>query len=342
MSSAVLDLHQAYAAKNPPKMAYDINRDVYRQADEVREKYLELLGMPEKTVESVPEIEFISDADPRFDEIRFKFESEPGLFIPAHMLLPKGIYKSGKKLPVVIGLQGHSTGMHISLGRPKYPGDEQTISGGDRDFAIQAVALGYAAVAMEQRGFGELDGTVSQGAGRCHQNAVQAMMLGRTMIGERAHDVSCLIDALGSFAECDTDKIGLMGNSGGGTATFYTACAEPRVKVAMPSCAFCSLHDSIFSLHHCICNYIPQLYKYFEMGDLALLIAPRPLIVVCGKDDRIFPLEGVQREFATVQKIYDAMGVPNNCALVIGQEGHRFYAAQSWPVYAEMLGKVQK
>ena len=327
MSSAVLDLHQAYAAQNPPKMAYDINRDVYRQAAEAKEKYLELLGMPETTVESVPEIEFISDADPRFDEIRFKFESEPGLFIPAHLLLPKGVYKSGKKLPVVIGLQGHSTGMHISLGRPKYPGDEQTISGGDRDFAIQAVALGYAAVAMEQR---------------CHQNAVQAMMLGRTMIGERAHDVSALIDALGQFPECDVNKVGLMGNSGGGTATFYTACVEPRVKVAMPSCAFCSLHDSIFSLHHCICNYIPQLYKYFEMGDLALLIAPRPLIVVCGKDDRIFPLEGVQREFATVQKIYDAMGVPNNCALVIGQEGHRFYAAQSWPVYAEMLEKVQK
>ena len=341
MSQAVLDLHQAYAAQHPPIMGFDINRDVFRQAAEVREKYLELLGMPEKTVESKPEIEFISDADPRFDEIRFKFESEPGLFIPAHLLLPKGIYKSGKKLPVVIGLQGHSTGMHISLGRPKYPGDEQTISGGDRDFAIQAVALGYAAVAMEQRGFGELDGTVSQGSGRCHQNAVQAMMLGRTMIGERAHDVSCLIDALGCFAECDTDKVGLMGNSGGGTATYYTACAEPRVKVAMPSCAFCSLHDSIFSLHHCICNYIPQLYKYFEMGDLALLIAPRPLIVVCGKDDRIFPLEGVQREFATVQKIYDAMGVPNNCALVIGQEGHRFYAADSWPVYAEMLKKVQ-
>ena len=341
MAISVLDVHQEYAKQNPPKMAFDINRDVFRQAAEAREKYLELLGVPEKTVESVPVIEFVSDADPRFDEIRFKFESEPDFFVPAHLLLPKGVYKSGKKLPVVIGLQGHSTGMHISLGRPKYPGDEQTISGGDRDFAIQAVALGYAAVAMEQRGFGELDGTVSQGSGRCHQNAVQAMMLGRTMIGERAHDVSALIDALGQFPECDVNKVGLMGNSGGGTATFYTACVEPRVKVAMPSCAFCSLHDSIFSLHHCICNYIPQLYKYFEMGDLALLIAPRPLIVVCGKDDRIFPLEGVKREFATVQKIYDAMGVPNNCALVVGQEGHRFDAAQSWPVYAEMLGKVQ-
>jgi len=115
---------------------------------------------------------------------------------------------------------------------------------------------------------------------------------------------------------------------------------EPRVKVAMPSCAFCSLHDSIFSIHHCICNYIPSLYKYFEMGDLALLIAPRPLIVVCGKDDPIFPLAGVKQEYATVQKVYESLGVADRCALVIGDEGHRFYADASWPVYAEMLKKL--
>ncbi len=339
MEKAVFAPHFAYVKNNPPLMAFNENADAEYQAQLMRKKYAELLGYPEKTVESVPVIEYISDADPRFDEIRFRFESEPDFFVPAHLLLPKGIYKSGKKLPVVIGLQGHSTGMHISLGRAKYDGDEETISGGDRDFCIQAVARGYAAVAMEQRGFGELEGALP-GGGRCDQNAVQALMLGRTMIGERAHDVSCLIDALGHIAECDTERVGLMGNSGGGTATYYTACIEPRIKVAMPSCAFCSLHDSIFSLRHCVCNYIPSLYKYFEMGDLALLIAPRPLIVVCGKDDPIFPLAGVQREFAKVEKIYEAMGVPNNCALVIGQEGHRFYAAQSWPVYAEMLGKI--
>ena len=340
MQPAVLELHHAVADANPPLLAFDENRSLDPQKKAVREKFAELLGMPEKTVCAVPEIEYVSDADPRFDEIRFRFESEPGLFVPAHLLLPKGVRGSGKKLPVVIGLQGHSSGMHISLGRAKYPGDEETIAGGDRDFCIQAVALGYAAVAMEQRGFGELDGTVSPGANRCHQNAVQALMLGRTMIGERAHDVSCLIDALAAFGECDGERITLMGNSGGGTATFYTACVEPRIKIAMPSCAFCSLHDSIFAQHHCICNYIPGLYKYFEMGDLAMLIAPRPLIVVCGKDDRIFPLEGVKREFATVEKIYHAAGVPENCALIVGDEGHRFYAKPAWPVFARMLEKI--
>lgn len=37
----------------------------------------------------------------------------------------------------------------------------------------------------------------------------------------------------------DLDKIMLMGNSGGGTATAYTAIFEDRVKIAIPSCAVC-------------------------------------------------------------------------------------------------------
>ena len=336
----VLQPHFDLAAAGKPLYSFDPAADLAAQKQRMQDKLFELMAPPVKRTSPEPVIEYISDADPRFDEIRFRFESEPNFFVPAHMLLPKGAWKAGKKLPVVICLQGHSTGMHISLGRPKYEGDVETISGGDRDFCIQAVALGYAAVSMEQRGFGELDGSLDPHMNRCQQPSIQAMMLGRTLIGERASDVSRLIDALGCFDECDVERVGLMGNSGGGTATYYTACVEPRIKVSMPSCAFCSLHDSIFSLHHCICNYIPGLYKYFEMGDLALLIAPRPLIVVCGKDDPIFPLPGVQQEYATVRRIYESVGVADRCALVVGDEGHRFYAKPSWPVYADMLAKL--
>ena len=338
MKHTVDTLRRRVSAVYPKPLSFDAEKPLALQKQAIREKYKELLKMPEKNGKARAAIEWEKTEDERFDEIRFAVETEPGFFVPCHMLLPKGL-AAGEKRPAVICLQGHSTGMHISLGRAKFPGDDKTISGGDRDFCIQAVALGYAAVCMEQRGFGELDGTVGY-VSRCQQPSIQAMMKGRTLIGERASDVSRLIDTLGCFDECDVEHVGLMGNSGGGTATFYTACVEPRVKVAMPSCAFCSLHDSIFSLAHCICNYIPSLYKYFEMGDLALMIAPRPLIVVCGREDMIFPLGGVKQEFATVEKIYSALGVADRCALIVGDEGHRFYAAQSWPVYAKMLAKL--
>ena len=43
------------------------------------------------------------------------------------------------------------------------------------------------------------------------------------------------------------NRLGIMGNSGGGTTSFYAACVDPRIKVCMPSCAFCPYYDSIIA-----------------------------------------------------------------------------------------------
>ena len=74
------------------------------------------------------------------------------------------------------------------------------------------------------------------------------------------------------------------------------------------------------------------------MADLAGLIAPRPLIVVAGRADPIFTISGVEEAFDTIQQIYRAAGVPDQCRLIIGEGGHRFYAAQSWPVFRNLAG----
>ena len=68
------------------------------------------------------------------------------------------------------------------------------------------------------------------------------------------------------------------------------------------------------------------------MADLAERTRPK-LVVVCGKDDDIFPLYGVKETFGIIEGLYKASDAPRGCALVIGHEGHRFYAAQSWPTF---------
>ena len=60
---------------------------------------------------------------------------------------------------------------------------------------------------------------------------------------------------------------------------------------------------------------------------LACLIAPRPLIIVAGVHDPGFYIEGTREIFGTVQKIYDAVGSPDQCRLLEGPEGRRYYAA---------------
>ena len=186
-------------------------------------------------------LEYTKD-EGEYTEYRFTLESEVGYTLPCVMRVPKG---AEKKLPVMLCLQGHSTGMHISLGKPIFPNDVKSISGGDRDFVVRGVKEGFISVAIEQRNFGECGGHPEKGVPMCHVSSMNNILIGRTTIGERILDVSAVIDVLTeNFDFVDKDNICLMGNSGGGTATYYTACLEERIKLAMPSCAVCILSST--------------------------------------------------------------------------------------------------
>jgi pimeloyl-ACP methyl ester carboxylesterase len=117
----------------------------------------------------------------------------------------------------------------------------------------------------------------------------------------------------------------------------YAAALLPRLSFAMPSCSFCTFADSIMSIYHCGDNYIPGILQYAEAADVMGLFAPKPLVIVTGRQDPIFPLAGVRKAFRDLQKIYDAAGAKNNCRLVIGEGGHRFYADDAWPKLLKMI-----
>jgi dienelactone hydrolase len=145
------------------------------------------------------------------------------------------------------------------------------------------------------------------------------------------------LDYLAARGDVDMKRVGVMGNSGGGTISMYAAALLPRLSFAMPSCSFCTFADSIMSIYHCGDNYIPGILQYAEAADVMGLFAPKPLVIVTGRQDPIFPLAGVRKAFRDLQKIYDAAGAKNNCRLVIGEGGHRFYADDAWPKLLKMI-----
>ena len=298
-----------------------------------RDKLSELLGLPYELCDPQFRVEYRDETE-EFYETRFTFQCEEGCFAPAHFLTPKK--KTDEKPPVMICLQGHSNGMHISLGRYKFEGDKED---GDRDFALEAVRRGCCAVTLEQRCFGERGGTPRPD---CYKTAMTALLSGRTLLGGRVWDIMRLIDVLEQeFADvCDVGRIWCCGNSGGGTATFYAAALETRIAAAVPSCAFCTFADSIGAMYHCACNYVPGIRQYFDMAELAGMIAPRPLVIVSGAEDDIFPLDGARAEFALTRDLYYANSKhPHNVAHVIGDGGHRFYAAQAWEALLALTGQ---
>ena len=332
------------------KTAYEHNKDLIRNirpsmvcdtADltnwqrSAREKLASLLGIDSfRKVDAEPEIEYTEKIE-NATEIRFSFQSEEGYRVPCHLLLPDGI----ENPPVMICLQGHTKGMHISLGRTKYEGDENMITSGDRNFCIRALQEGFAAVAMEQRNFGLCGGT-EQGP-QCFESALTALLMGRTTVGERVWDIMRLIDVLEDhFADrIDANCISCMGCSGGGTATAYVAALEDRLQLAMPICAMCTYRDSIGTIRHCACNYVPHIAEYFDMGDLLAMSYPKYYVQVNGAKDDIFPISGAKEVFEKGKAAYAAMGKADRCAHVIGDAGHRFYADDAWPVVHDLLKK---
>lgn len=334
--------HDMLVAATRGVLSYDSGCDYDQWRDQVETKLTELLGLDVIAENACPihiEIEETVEYE-TYRSIRFCYESERNNFVPAHLLIPK---QNQNTYPLAIVLQGHTTGYHISFGETKFEADEQFFP--DSCYALQAVEKGFAALCIEQRGMGSVRSQRYPGPGGVHQcsfTAMRAISLGRTVIGERVWDVSRGIDAMEKMAlpNIDLQKIMILGNSGGGTASFYAACLENRIQYAAPGCAFCSYKGSILDILHCVCNNIPGVSRYFEMEDLSCLIAPRHLTVLTGEKDDIFPLEAVKQSYATAQKIYDRAGAADNCSLVIMPEGHHWCPDIAWQAICEETTKL--
>lgn len=316
-------LHKNLIRAIKPSLSFDTQKDYHAWKKELYAKFMELSGLD--LIEAEPpcdpklEIEYTEEKD-GYTETRFTFQSEEGYRVPCFLLIPCG---NKEKYPVAITLQGHSSGFHNSVGQMKYLRDINYHPRGQ--FGVQAVKRGFATLCIEQRGMGERRprATEADCYRDCAYTAMQALQIGRTILAERVWDVHKAIDLLtDAFPVCDTQKVLITGNSGGGTASFYSACYDERIKLCAPSCAFCPYAPSILDMYHCSCNFIPSAYRYFDMQDLASLIAPRHLSVISGVKDNIFPIEGVKRGYATVEKFYEIEGAPDACTLTVTPREH--------------------
>lgn len=339
------DCHDYLAPITKQKLAYTPNVNYEEWKGQVKEKLFDLLGM-DKIAENACPLKIEIEEDVMMDgyrQIRFIFDSEYSSTVPCYLLIPN----TGKeKYPLAVLLQGHTTGFHLSIGKFRDNYDHFFTSGEypDRNFfGLQAVQNGYAALCIEQRALGE---RVTRrhgffGDGACAHIAATALLMGRTVIGERVWDISRAIDVMDNFKMIDTDKILIAGHSGGGTASFYASCYDDRIKVSAVAGAFCSYQHSIINVSHCMCNYIPSVYEWFEMGDLTCLIAPKRFLVFNGVEDPGFPNEGVDAAFNRAKEIFARAGVPNNLRNVKMPCGHEWRANMIWQAINEEFAKLK-
>ena len=91
--------------------------------------------------------------------------------------------------------------------------------------------------------------------------------------------------------------------------------------------------------YHCSCNFIPRAYEWFNMQDLACLIAPNHLLIIAGREDKIFPLYGAKKAFETILRIYKKIGASERCKFIETPKGH-FWCEDI--VWSEIIREMNK
>lgn len=333
--------HLDILKKTKPSLSYR-GGDVLKWQARLRRRLRVLLGIPsgKRVPLDVRSLWKRQAADCSIEKI--VFTSEPCCDVPAYVCLPHG---AKPPFAFAICLQGHSTGMHNSIAVDQNDESKTVPVKPGRDFAVQCMRLGIGALCIEQRSLGERaeksQAWVAEHS-TCHDAAMHALALGRTLVGERVYDVDRALDYLASRGDVNMGAVGVMGNSGGGTVSLFAAAMLLRLAWAMPSGCFCTARDSIMTIFHCDDNYIPGLLPVADLPDVLGLFAPRPVVVVSGDEDKIFPIAGARSEFRRLKAIYAACSASARCHHAIGHGGHRFYPDDAWPVMMKEINRLRR
>ena len=102
--------------------------------------------------------------------------------------------------------------------------------------------------------------------------------------------------------EVDAERIGCAGMSGGGQQTLWLAAIDNRVKAAVTSGYFYGYKEALLRMcANCSCNYIPNMWRTMDMGDMGAMIAPRALFVESGEKDGLNGAPGLDNVYPQVE-----------------------------------------
>lgn len=206
------------------------------------------------------------------------------------------------------------------------------------DYGLRLARMGYVTVCPDARGWGSRRDWKGQGddensylRGTCLNQARMAEPLGLTVAGLNAWDNIRLIDYLEARGDIAMDDLGCFGFSGGGYMTLYLAALDPRVRKAFVSGYLYGVDDSLLHLNgNCSCNYVPGLWRLLDMGDIASLIAPRPLLVQSCEGDHLNGARGlanVDEQLSIVRDAYGLVGHADDLLHEVCPGGHHLGVA---------------
>ena len=277
-----------------------------------KKRYLTILGdLPTKTPLNSNILGVINEKDYRIEKV--VFESSPKHHVTASLYLPNktGVY------PAVLFLCGHESTAKATESYQKTA--QLFVKNGFVVMMIDPISQGERYQILDSLGKPATRGGTTE---HTLLNA-GANLVGTSVAAYELWDNIRSIDYLESRPEVDKNRIGCIGNSGGGTQTTYLMAFDERIKIAAP-CSYVANRERNLELFGASdgCQHIPfEGREMLEIEDFLIAAAPKPLLILAGKFDFV-DFNGVKQVEKDLKQVYSLYKKPNNFKLFSWDDGH--------------------
>jgi hypothetical protein len=277
-------------------------------------------GLPDKTPLAPEVVGTIERDDYRIEKVIY--QSRPDHHVTAALYLPTPRPAIGDPpYPAVLVPCGHSP-----IGKAAEAYQQACIGLVKHGFVV----LCYDPISQgERRQVLDADGKPQLKASTTEHTVigVQCLLLGTHVAQYRIADGIRSVDYLLTRPEVDPARIGVTGNSGGGTMTAYLVVADERFACAAPSCYITSFRRLFETIgpQDGEQNFTGAVASGIDHADFLEVFAPKPMLV-CAATKDFFDIQGTWDTFREAKRFYAAFGHSERIDLVEANDGHGFSA----------------
>lgn len=243
-----------------------------------------------------------------------------GLSMPLYVLTPREQNGCG-----MLALHGH--GSNGKEGLVGIDNSESIIKFNYR-YALEMTAKGYTVFVPDLLGAGERCIPVGEfrKPAACNDLNNAAMSFGMSLQGIILFELLTLMDMIeGDFA---FNKIGCVGFSGGGNTAIWLSGLDDRIDFTIVSGYFHSFRDVALTSNWCGCNFVPNLWRYADVCDIAALSADKHFFAETGDSDNLNGIRGIDGAYEAVEKANKAFKLfDNKIEFKVNQGGHKWYGS---------------
>lgn len=248
-------------------------------------------------------------------------EAQPGHYVTAALFLPDSVlYKP--PYPAVLLACGHSQNGKANSGYQR--GAALLALNGIAALIFDTIDQGERIQLRNAQGRPVVWGTQAHNA-----LGVGSMLLGNNTAQFMIHDAMRCLDYLESREDIDADRLGMTGNSGGGTQTSLVMGIEDRLKAAAPSCYITDFGHWLGRIRQrgdvpgdAEQNVAGQLAVGLDHWGYLVMRAPMP-VLVCAATEDFFPIDGTRRSVESARVVFQRLAAAEKIDLAetVGPHG---------------------